>query len=81
MATGFAGSNKLAFDSGFCCTCSRQLLAQSGHPSAARQCPLLGVKRTSQECGPADSGGFAFLRKPFAQSDLRRVMAEATELC
>jgi FixJ family two-component response regulator len=31
--------------------------------------------------GPADSPGFPFLRKPFAQSDLRRVMAEATELC
>jgi DNA-binding NtrC family response regulator len=31
--------------------------------------------------GPADSRGFPFLRKPFAQSDLRRVMAEATELC
>jgi hypothetical protein len=24
------------------------LLAQSGHPSRAQQCPLLGVKRTSQ---------------------------------
>jgi CheY-like chemotaxis protein len=31
--------------------------------------------------GPADGRGFPFLRKPFAQSDLRRVMAEATELC
>jgi DNA-binding NtrC family response regulator len=31
--------------------------------------------------GPADGGGFPLLRKPFAQSDLRRVMAEATGLC
>jgi CheY-like chemotaxis protein len=31
--------------------------------------------------GLADSRGLPFLRKPFAQSDLRRVMAEATELC
>jgi hypothetical protein len=27
--------------------------------------------------GPADSRGFPLLRKPFAQSDLQRVMAEA----
>jgi CheY-like chemotaxis protein len=28
--------------------------------------------------GPADSRGFPLLRKPFAQSDLQRVMAETT---
>ena len=26
--------------------CMSPLLAQSGHPSVVRQCPLLGVKRT-----------------------------------
>jgi len=31
--------------------------------------------------GAADSRGFPLLRKPFAQSDLRRVMAETTGLC
>jgi CheY-like chemotaxis protein len=31
--------------------------------------------------GPADSRGFPLLRKPFAQSDLQRVMAETTGLC
>jgi DNA-binding NtrC family response regulator len=31
--------------------------------------------------GPADSRGFPLLRKPFAQSDLQRVMADATGLC
>jgi hypothetical protein len=30
--------------------------------------------------GAADSRGFPLLRKPFAQSDLRRVMAETTGL-
>jgi CheY-like chemotaxis protein len=30
--------------------------------------------------GPADSRGFPLLRKPFAQSDLQRVMAETTGL-
>jgi two-component system cell cycle response regulator CpdR len=30
--------------------------------------------------GAADSQGFPLLRKPFAQSDLRRVMAETTGL-
>jgi hypothetical protein len=29
-----------------CCTSSRPLLAQSGHPDHRRECPLLGVKRT-----------------------------------
>ena len=31
--------------------------------------------------GSADNRGFPLLRKPFAQSDLQRVMAEATGLC
>ncbi len=31
--------------------------------------------------GSADTRGFPFLRKPFAQSDLQRVMADATGLC
>ena len=31
--------------------------------------------------GAADSRGFPLLRKPFAQSDLRRVKAETTGLC
>jgi two-component system, cell cycle response regulator CpdR len=31
--------------------------------------------------GAADSRGFPLLRKPFAQSDLQRVMAETTGLC
>jgi CheY-like chemotaxis protein len=31
--------------------------------------------------GPADSRRFPLLRKPFAQSDLQRVMADATGLC
>jgi CheY-like chemotaxis protein len=31
--------------------------------------------------GTADSRGFPLLRKPFVQSDLRRVMAETTGLC
>jgi DNA-binding NtrC family response regulator len=31
--------------------------------------------------GPADSRGFPLLRKPFGQSELARVMAEATGLC
>jgi len=29
-----------------------QLLALSGHPSRAQQCPLLGVKRTSTSANP-----------------------------
>jgi hypothetical protein len=28
------------------------LLAQSGHPNRAQQCPLLGVKRTSAATNP-----------------------------
>jgi two-component SAPR family response regulator len=31
--------------------------------------------------GSADNRGFPLLRKPFAQSDLQRVMPEATGLC
>jgi hypothetical protein len=27
-------------------------MAQSGHPTVARQCPLLGVKRTSAAANP-----------------------------
>ena len=32
--------------------CMSPLLAQSGHPSPAHQCPLLGVKRTSTGGNP-----------------------------
>jgi hypothetical protein len=31
----------------FLLRCMSPLLAQSGHPNAVNQCPLLGVKRTS----------------------------------
>jgi CheY-like chemotaxis protein len=31
--------------------------------------------------GVSDNQGFPLLRKPFAQSDLRRVMTETTRLC
>jgi hypothetical protein len=32
-----------------CCNCSRRVMAQSGHPSVARQCPLSGGSRTSRK--------------------------------
>jgi hypothetical protein len=32
--------------------CMSPLMAQSGHPTIARQCPLLGVKRTSMSGNP-----------------------------
>jgi hypothetical protein len=51
------------------CSALRPLLAQSGHPSRAAECPLLGVKRTCR------------LRNAMSAFDPKRTSARRSTTC